>query len=69
MARSNFGDGQSIATAKALHTCTRNGRGGHISPENPAQNLTYAAETPIAALIITEALFAAACKVALDKWL
>lgn len=69
MARSNFGDGQSIATAKSLHTCSRNERGGHIPPKNPAQNLTYAAVPPIAALIITEALFAAACKVALDKWL
>ena len=45
------------------------GRVGTNHPYTLAQNQTYNVEPLIAALIITEALFAAACKVALDKWL
>ncbi len=41
----------------------------HFTQEPRPKKLTYAASPPIAALIMTEALFAAACNVAELKWL
>lgn len=69
VAKKNLRDGLSTTTAKLLHTCLINGRGGHISPKNHARNLTYLAEPLIAALILIEALFAAYCNVAVFRWL
>ena len=45
------------------------GEEGTIHPKTPPEKPTYDAKPPIAALIITEALFAAACNVAELKWL
>ena len=40
------------------------GEEGTFYPKTPPVKLSYAVEPPIAALIITDALFAAACNVA-----
>ena len=44
------------------------GEEGAFHPKTPPEKLTYDADPPMAALIITEALFAAACNVAELKW-